>query len=93
MYNANVVAAVQAAGYQTATTTQPGLVHSMGDRFVWTRQRVGGGQPLERFVADLGAEEPTTTVVRPAPLQARQPVYLLTPPILPIRWMPDPFVP
>jgi peptidoglycan/xylan/chitin deacetylase (PgdA/CDA1 family) len=93
MYNAATAAAVQAAGYQTATTTQPGLTHSMGDRFVWTRQRVGGGQPLERFVTDLGAEEPPTTVTRQAPLQARQPVYLLIPPIPPIRWIPDPFVP
>jgi peptidoglycan/xylan/chitin deacetylase (PgdA/CDA1 family) len=93
MYNANAAAAVQAAGYQTATTTQPGLTHSMGDRFAWTRQRVGGGQALERFLTDLGAEEPTTTITRQAPLQARQPVYLLTPPIPPIRLMPDPFVP
>jgi peptidoglycan/xylan/chitin deacetylase (PgdA/CDA1 family) len=69
MYNSSVVAAVQAAGYQTGTTTQPGLVHSMSDRYVWTRQRVNGGETLAAFLNDLGQEEPTITIVRAVPVR------------------------
>ena len=53
-----VAAAVAAAGYQTATTTAPGNVHSQTDRFLWGRVRVGGGERLDRFAADLAAVEP-----------------------------------
>ncbi len=56
--NAAVVQAVQAAGFQSATTTQPGQVHSAADRFMWTRVRVSGGEPLQRLTADLGQPEP-----------------------------------
>src|SRR5207302_1255716 len=64
-----VVRAVQAAGFQTATTTQPGVLHSAADRYLWTRVRVSGGEPLERLVADLGAPEPAEVeaVAAPAP--------------------------
>lgn len=65
--NDAVVRAVQAAGFQTATTTQPGVVHSAGDRFLWTRVRVSGGEPLDRLVADLGTPEPAQVVTVPAP--------------------------
>ncbi len=66
-YDDAVVRAVQAAGYATATTTQPGQVHSAGDRHLWTRVRVDGGESLEQFVADLGPGEPGEMVVQPAP--------------------------
>jgi len=62
-----VVQAVQAAGYLTATTTQPGLVHAAGDRYLWTRVRVSGGEPLGQLVADLGPPEPAEQVAAPAP--------------------------
>jgi peptidoglycan/xylan/chitin deacetylase (PgdA/CDA1 family) len=64
-FNDAVVRAVQAAGYLSATTTQPGAAHSAGDRFVWTRVRVSGGEPLDRLVADLGPSEETELVARP----------------------------
>jgi peptidoglycan/xylan/chitin deacetylase (PgdA/CDA1 family) len=87
-FNDGVVHAVQTAGFLTATTTQPGLVHSAGDRFVWTRVRVSGGESLDQLVADLGAPEPGALVEQapppPAPLHgpARKPV---TVPLLPPR--------
>lgn len=87
-FNDSVVRAVQAAGFLTATTTQPGIVHSAGDRFAWTRVRVSGGESLEQLVADLGAPEPDAVVEQPppppAPLHgpARKPV---TVPLLPPR--------
>jgi peptidoglycan/xylan/chitin deacetylase (PgdA/CDA1 family) len=58
-YDARVVSAVQAAGYQTATTTVPGIAHGLGDRFTWTRVRVSGGEGLGQFAANLGESEPT----------------------------------
>ncbi len=63
-YSSAVVAAVRAAGYQTATTTAPGTLHSLDDRFTWTRVRVSGGEPLDQFASDLGPADPTVT---PAP--------------------------
>jgi peptidoglycan/xylan/chitin deacetylase (PgdA/CDA1 family) len=96
MINPAVAAAVQAAGYQSATTTQPGVAHSVPDRFAWTRQRVAGGQSLERFVADLGAEEPTSTIVRPVAIggsSGRPVTYPLIAPLLPTRPLFDLLVP
>jgi peptidoglycan/xylan/chitin deacetylase (PgdA/CDA1 family) len=69
--NPAVVQAVRDAGYESATTTAPGIRHSLGDRFTWTRTRVGGGMPLSRFVADLGPEEPSVvTLVDSPPIKA-----------------------
>jgi peptidoglycan/xylan/chitin deacetylase (PgdA/CDA1 family) len=87
-FNDGVVHAVQAAGFVTATTTQPGLVHSAGDRFVWTRVRVSGGESMGQLVSDMGPPEPGAVVEQPppppAPLHgpARKPV---TVPLLPPR--------
>ena len=44
-----VANAVAAAGYHDATTTAYGFWHSLGDRYGWTRLRVGGGQGLGDF--------------------------------------------
>ena len=43
-YNGSVAAAVQAAGYQDATTTAFGFVHYMYDRYTWSRLRISGGE-------------------------------------------------
>jgi peptidoglycan/xylan/chitin deacetylase (PgdA/CDA1 family) len=48
-HSATVANAVAAAGYHDATTTAFGFWHSLGDRYVWTRLRVGGGQGLGDF--------------------------------------------
>lgn len=66
-YNPAVASAVQAAGYQSATTTDMGTVHSMNDRFTWSRVRVSGGEPLEKLIGDIGASEATVALpVQPA---------------------------
>ena len=57
-YDSRVVSAVADAGYQSATTTNPGTVHGLSDRFTWTRIRVSGGEGLGQFVANLGDSEP-----------------------------------
>jgi peptidoglycan/xylan/chitin deacetylase (PgdA/CDA1 family) len=66
-FNDGVERAVQAAGFLTATTTQPGFVHSAGDRFTWTRVRVSGGESIGQLAADLGPPEPGALVVQPPP--------------------------
>jgi peptidoglycan/xylan/chitin deacetylase (PgdA/CDA1 family) len=65
--NAAVVEEVQAAGFQSATTTATGTLHGSGDRFAWTRVRVQGGESLAAFVQGLGPQEATVAIV-PAPL-------------------------
>lgn len=89
-YDARVVAAVQAAGYDTATTTIPGVLHGQSDRWTWTRVRVSGGEGMPQFVADLGQPETTET---PPPDPKAKPhlrrlpklslIYPLLPPPLP----------
>jgi len=69
-FNDAVISAVQAAGFLTATTTQPGVAHSAGDRFTWSRVRVSGGESLEELITDLGEPEPAvkeTPANAPAP--------------------------
>lgn len=79
-----VVRMVQGAGFESATTTEPGVSHSAGDRFVWTRVRVNGGETLQQFAADLGQTEPTVvlTPTRPSPAHGvqRKVTFPLRPP-------------
>jgi peptidoglycan/xylan/chitin deacetylase (PgdA/CDA1 family) len=60
--NAGVAATVQAAGFESATTTQPGVGHMVGDRFYWPRVRVNGGESLAAVVASLGQPEPAQLI-------------------------------
>lgn len=48
-FNSSAMAAVQAAGYRDATTTQPGLAHTLADRYAWGRLRISGGESLDEF--------------------------------------------
>jgi peptidoglycan/xylan/chitin deacetylase (PgdA/CDA1 family) len=66
-YNDAVVRAVQDAGYQSATTTEPGMAHSTTDRFTWMRVRVNGGESLADFIGALGDPEPAIMVVPTKP--------------------------
>jgi peptidoglycan/xylan/chitin deacetylase (PgdA/CDA1 family) len=50
-FNPWVVSAVEAAGYQDATTTQFGSVRTLGGRYLWGRLRVSGGENLQQFAA------------------------------------------
>jgi peptidoglycan/xylan/chitin deacetylase (PgdA/CDA1 family) len=61
-FNAQVVAEVQQAGYDTAVTTMSSVDHSITDRFLWTRIRVGGGESLADFTHSLSSPMPTTTI-------------------------------
>jgi peptidoglycan/xylan/chitin deacetylase (PgdA/CDA1 family) len=61
-FNAPVVAAVQQAGYDTAVTTLDSVDHSVADRRLWTRIRVGGGESLADFARSLGTPMPATTI-------------------------------
>jgi len=80
--NDAVVRAVEAAGFQTATTTEPGVLHSASDRFLWTRVRVSGGEPLWRLAADMGPAEPGEPVIPSPP----PPTPLHGPPRMPVTW-------
>jgi peptidoglycan/xylan/chitin deacetylase (PgdA/CDA1 family) len=71
-YSASAIMALEATGYDTATTELPGTIHSRSDRYLWTRERIYGGEALGDFVNNLGAVEPwvdvaamTTTPERP----------------------------
>lgn len=87
-FNEAVEQTVEAAGFETATTTQPGIQHSEGDRFTWTRVRVSGGESLDRFSADLSQPEPIQLVTRTRPIEAARRGHL--PVTFPLR--PPPLV-
>jgi peptidoglycan/xylan/chitin deacetylase (PgdA/CDA1 family) len=61
-FNAEVVQAVAAAGYQTATTTQPGNDHSLSNALLWGRVRVRSHEPMDTYISNLGPEEPAVDV-------------------------------
>jgi peptidoglycan/xylan/chitin deacetylase (PgdA/CDA1 family) len=48
-FGAREVAAVQAAGYENATSTYGGTWHSLRDRYAWTRVRINGGATIGDF--------------------------------------------
>jgi hypothetical protein len=53
---------VRQAGYDTAVTTMESVDHSVSDRYLWTRVRVGGGESLADFASHLGTPMPATTI-------------------------------
>ena len=61
-FNAQAVAAVQRVGYDTAVTTLFSVDHSVADRYLWTRVRVGGGESMADFVSSIGKPMPSTTI-------------------------------
>jgi peptidoglycan/xylan/chitin deacetylase (PgdA/CDA1 family) len=64
-FNGRVVAAVTAAGYQTATTEQPGTERDWSGRFTWSRTRVEGGESMGQFAQRLGIPETPPTSGQP----------------------------
>jgi peptidoglycan/xylan/chitin deacetylase (PgdA/CDA1 family) len=69
-YDASVIAAVEAAGYASATTTDEGVDHTYGDRFTWARVRVAGGESLADFARGVSRTETGVAItVQPAPVQ------------------------
>jgi peptidoglycan/xylan/chitin deacetylase (PgdA/CDA1 family) len=75
-YDAEVVAAVERAGYYSAVTEEFTYLHSQEDRYVWGRVRVSAAESMKTFIADLGPAMPTvmitTTVVTPTPAALQQ---------------------
>ncbi len=61
-YNFQTVLAVERAGYYSATTEQYGILHTRQDRYVWTRVRVGAGEPMSTFISSLGPSMPSVTL-------------------------------
>lgn len=61
-FNGQTMAAVRQAGYDTAVTTAQSTTHSLIDRYAWGRVRVGGGESLEEFIANLGTSMPSVTI-------------------------------
>jgi peptidoglycan/xylan/chitin deacetylase (PgdA/CDA1 family) len=56
-FDAQVIAALQMTGYESAATTLAGTYHSETDRYTWTRIRVHGGESLLYFTQSLGPVE------------------------------------
>lgn len=50
-YDAAAEAAVRAAGFRAAVTTQPGMAHDGGDRYALNRIRVNGGESAAAVLA------------------------------------------
>ena len=63
-YSPEVIQAVSDAGYQSATTTESGAVHTLGDRFTWSRVRVSGGESMGDFARGLEQHEVGVTPSR-----------------------------
>ena len=61
-FNAWTIQAVRQAGYDTAVTTYASTTHSQADRYAWGRVRVGGGESLQEYVANLGPSMPSATI-------------------------------
>ncbi len=61
-FTAQTVEAVQRAGYDTAVTTLFSVDHSVADRYLWTRVRVGGGESLAEFASSISTPMPSTTI-------------------------------
>jgi peptidoglycan/xylan/chitin deacetylase (PgdA/CDA1 family) len=76
-FNSQVVAALKVAGYDTAVTEQTSTVHTPDDRYTWARVRVGGGESLGEFIANLGPQmrSITLTDVQVEPATDAPPAY------------------
>jgi len=61
-FNPQVMAEVQRAGYDSAVTTMYSVEHSLADRYMWTRVRVGGGESMDDFTRSLGTPMPCKTI-------------------------------
>lgn len=61
-YNAQTVQAVMQAGYSSAVITDGPSLHTLANRYLWGRVRVGGGETLDAFIASLGSSMPSVTI-------------------------------
>lgn len=58
-YSASTVQLLGQLGYDTAVVEDGPSLHSRTDRYTWGRVRVGGGESLNEFIANLGVPMPT----------------------------------
>lgn len=84
-FNAQVVSEVIRAGYDTAVTTMSSVDHSLTDRYLWTRVRVGGGESLAEFARGLGSPMPSSTTTVLDIETPQIPLPPLARPTLPLR--------
>ena len=64
-YNPATILALEKAGYDTAVTTAAyPLVHSLSNRYAWSRVRVTGGELLTGFITSLGLSMRTVITTR-----------------------------
>jgi peptidoglycan/xylan/chitin deacetylase (PgdA/CDA1 family) len=60
-YNFQTIQLLGELGYDTAVVEDGSSMHSRADRYTWGRVRVGGGESLAEFVANLG--QPMASVI------------------------------
>ena len=61
-YNPQTIQLLGHFGYDTAVVEDGSSMHGRADRYLWGRVRVGGGETLSDFVANLGASMPSVVV-------------------------------
>jgi peptidoglycan/xylan/chitin deacetylase (PgdA/CDA1 family) len=61
-FNLQTIQVLRQAGYDTAVVEDGTSMHSLSDRYLWGRVRVGGGESLQAFIASLGSSMPTVTL-------------------------------
>ncbi len=63
-FNRYDMAQAKSLGFETAVSTLYGTVHSAGQLFELSRQRIGGGLPLTYFAGVVGGPAPTSAELR-----------------------------
>jgi peptidoglycan/xylan/chitin deacetylase (PgdA/CDA1 family) len=58
-YNLQTIQLLGQFGYDTAVVEDGSSLHSRADRYTWGRVRVGGGESLHEYIANLGASMPS----------------------------------
>jgi peptidoglycan/xylan/chitin deacetylase (PgdA/CDA1 family) len=58
-YNFRTIQLLGQFGYDTAVIEDGPSLHSRADRYTWGRVRVGGGESLHDFIANIGASMPS----------------------------------
>jgi peptidoglycan/xylan/chitin deacetylase (PgdA/CDA1 family) len=61
-FNLQTIQVLSRVGYQTAVIEDGSSMHSLSDRYLWGRVRVGGGESLPAFIDSLGSSMPTVTL-------------------------------
>lgn len=60
-YNYVTIHLLSEYGYSTAVIEDGSSMHSLADRYLWGRVRVGGGESMQDFIGNLGLPMPSVT--------------------------------